>query len=303
MRRGSVIVAVTLCLLAGSCSSGSSQGASSDTTSSAGDSFAELVRGFDEGADNVCTRGEVACVDAVIAEMHTRFDALVATCDHLAPWALTYIKSTEGFRAMRASPGALDDPVFFTHLDVRFAQLYFQAFDSWHEGRKDEVPRAWQIAFEAADSKAVSGIGNMLLGISAHISRDLPVALSDVGLPADGSSALADYRKVNKVFEDVMPDVIAESAARFDPTVADVDVPGIAADQEAVLALIVGWRETSFVDAERISGAGADRKSIVTQIDGVTAAESLAIRAATTYLPIISGPRARDAYCRQHGTG
>jgi hypothetical protein len=289
-------------MLAGSCSSGSNEGgASSDTVTS--ESFADLVRGFDEGADNVCTRGEVACVDAVIAEMRSRLDALVETCDHLAPWALTYLKSTEGFRAMRATPGSLDDPVFFTHLDVRFAQLYFQAFDRWHSGRKGEVPQAWQIAFEAADSKAVSGIGNLLLGISAHISRDLPVALADVGLPADGSGALADYRKVNKVFEDVMPDVITESAARFDPTVADVDIPGIAADQQSVLALIVAWRETSFIDAERVSRAGADRKAVVAQIDSVTAGESLAIRAATSYLPIISGPQARDAYCSEHGTG
>jgi hypothetical protein len=266
-------------------------------------SFAELARGVEAGADNECTRGEPACIDAILTEMRSRLARLVDTCDYLAPWALTYVKTTEGFRTLVATPGALDDPVFFTELDVRFAKLYFTAYDEWYGGRKSEVPEAWRIAFDAADRKAVSALGDMMLGISAHISRDLPVALVNTGLPPDGSRQLGDFRAVNKVIEAVMSPVITEVGARFDPTVTAANVPGIAADEKAVIAVVGGWRETSFIDGERLSAAGSDRASVESQIDAVTANENLLIRAATSYVPFVSGSEQRDDFCRQHGQG
>ena len=263
----------------------------------------DLDRGFEQGADNICTRGEVACVDAILTEMRTRFDVLVAECSHLAPWALASLRVTEAFRSTRATPDALADPVFFTHVDMWFAILYFRAFDSWYAGRKNDVPSSWQIAFEAADAKAVNGIGSLVLPINAHISRDLPVALANSGLRVDGSAELADFRKVNQIFVQVLPRIITESAARFDPTVADANVPGTAADEDALVGLIAGWREASFANGERVAGAGSARASTEAQIDAVTATQSLAIRAATSYVPFVSGPAPRDAFCRQHGKG
>jgi hypothetical protein len=257
-------------------------------------SFSDLERGFDQGADNVCTRGEVECIDAVIAELRRHLDTLVARCDHLAPWALVYLRDSEGFRRLVATPGALQDPAFVTHVDMWFAKLYFNAYDNWYAGRKDPVPRAWQIAFEAADTKAVSALGDTVLAVNAHISGDLPVALANAGLPPDGSKELPDFQTANQVFHDAIAPIIAEVAARFDPTVAQVDIPGVADDEQGLLAVIAAWRDASFADGERISTAGAA---------DLAAAKALPVRTGTSYLPFTGGSQQRDEYCQQHGRG
>src|SRR4051812_44477844 len=50
-------------------SSAAVAGRDSATTADQTTTFSDLERGFDEGADNVCTRGTVECIDAVITEM------------------------------------------------------------------------------------------------------------------------------------------------------------------------------------------------------------------------------------------
>ena len=89
----------------------------------------------------------------------------------------------------------------------------------------------------------------------------------------------------------------------IDPTAADTNLPGIAADDQGVIALIAGWRETSFAKAESMRAAGSDRASVESQIDAMAGSQSLAIRAATSYVPFVSNPQPRDQFCRQHGRG
>jgi hypothetical protein len=308
------VIATVALTLAPACGGGSGGagivgGASSSSSSSAvapastGPTFADLLRDFEQGTDNVCTRGEPACIDAVITEMRTRFDRLAARCDHVAPWALLYLRSTEGLRKLTATPGALEDPVFEIHLGVHFAALYFRAYDNWYAGRKSEVPQAWQTMFAAADDRAVSGLGNILLGINAHVSGDLPVALVSAGLPPDGSQQLPDFRAVNQIFEAETLPVLTEVGDRFDPTVAQVAIPGVAANEQGVLSLLASWREASFTDGERLSAAGAARQQVEAQIADVANAKALPVRAGTSYVPFTNDAQQRDDYCRQHGGG
>lgn len=60
-------------------------------------------------------------------------------------------------------------PAFLTRLDVRFANLYFEALV--------DPPRAWQPLLEARARPKVAAIQFALAGMNAHINRDLPVAL------------------------------------------------------------------------------------------------------------------------------
>ena len=136
---------------------------------------------LDPGSSNPCARGAPSCMDAVVGEMGARLRPLAASCDHLAPFALMYMNVSRevrtGVRAARYR-----SPPYVAHLDAVFASLYFHAIDTWRTGRRDLVPRAWRIAFSAAAARRVSGLGDMLLGMNAHISRDLPYALAAVGL-------------------------------------------------------------------------------------------------------------------------
>src|SRR4029453_9956183 len=99
--------------------------------------------------------------------MTTRFNGLEATCNHNTLFALTYLRTTEEYRSAVVEPGFFSDPNFINHQDAVFARFYFDAWDAYRGGNVAATPRAWQLAFAAADQKRVNGTGNILLGMSA----------------------------------------------------------------------------------------------------------------------------------------
>jgi len=158
-----------------------------------------LTTAYDPTSSNLCTAGHVRCVDAVIREMRSRLKPLVRDCDHDAVFALVYLRTTEEYRRTIEDPNFFVDTAFVNHQDAVFAKLYFDAFDAWHKGKRDKVPPAWRVLFSAAENREVSGTGNLLLGMSAHVNRDLPLALAEIGLVRpDGSSRKDDHNQVNQ---------------------------------------------------------------------------------------------------------
>ena len=141
-----------------------------------------LTTSYDPDDPNDCNAGRIQCVDKVIKEMYKRFNPLADSCNHDAVFSLTYLRTTEEYYRAATTPGFFEDVGFVNHEDAVFASYYFEAFDDWHNGRKSEVPQAWKIAFDAADKKQVSATGNLFLGMSAHINRDLPYVLYSIGL-------------------------------------------------------------------------------------------------------------------------
>src|SRR5215208_6427837 len=131
---------------------------------------------YDVTRPDECAAGRTECVDKTIREMTKRFDPLVSSCDHNAIFALTYLRVTEEYRRTIDAP-FFDDTPFVNHEDTIFAHYYVAAYDGWTAGRIDQVPPAWRIAFDAARGRTVSGIGDLLLGINAHVQRDLPLVL------------------------------------------------------------------------------------------------------------------------------
>jgi hypothetical protein len=157
-----------------------------------------LQQRFDQDATNACVRGATTCVPLVVAEMRRRLDVLARQCSHLAPFALMYLRVTAGVEEAQSRGERFRDLPYLAHLDAVFARFYFRAFDAWRNGSDREVPAAWRLAFEAGERRVVSGIGDLMLGMNAHISRDLPFALAASGLQGtDGQSALPDFNAVN----------------------------------------------------------------------------------------------------------
>ena len=157
-----------------------------------------LTTEYEPSSENDCAAGRTRCVDAVIREMQRRFDPLAKACDHDAIFSLTYLRTTEEYRRTIEDPTFFDDTQFVNHEDAVFARYYFQAYDDWSAGRRSAVPRAWAIAFAAADQRAVSAAGNIALGINAHVQRDLPFVLASIGMvTADGSSRKPDHDRVD----------------------------------------------------------------------------------------------------------
>jgi Family of unknown function (DUF5995) len=260
---------------------------------------------YDVTSPDDCIAGRVQCVDKVIRQMTSRFQPLASSCDHDAIFALTYLRVTEEYRRTVESPTFFDDTSFVNHEDVIFARYYFAAHDAWQAGRIREVPPAWRVAFDAAKDRAVSANGNLLLGISAHVQRDLPFVLYSIGLvKPDGGSRKPDHDRVNQILNRVTDDVIAEVARRFDPTIDDVNLPTFL-DDFALFQTIVSWRETAWRQAELLALAPtlAARELVAQQIEGYAAAQARTIRTGTQYLPLSGGSTARDAFCATHWAG
>ncbi len=250
------------------------------------DLLPSFTTGYQPSSANDCTSGRIQCVDAVIREMDDRFEPLAAACDHNAMFSLTYLRTTEEYRRSATAPGFFTDPAFINHQDAVFARYYFDAWDAYRRGDLGAVSQSWRIAFSAADGKKVSGLGNLLLGMSAHVNRDLPMVLADIGLvQPDGSSRKPDHDKVNQFLNLVMEPLIDEAAARFDPTVDDTQIDGATLDEVAMLQLLVGWREQAWRNAELLVNAPtpAARALVQAEIERVAAIEANLIVVATSY--------------------
>ena len=99
------------------------------------------------------------------------------------------------------------------------------------------------------------GDGRLLLGINAHVQRDLPLVLYAAGLVrTDGTSREADHDRVNVILNRVTDDILAEIARRFDSTVEDSNLP-TTLDDAALFQLVAGWREKAWRNAELIAAA------------------------------------------------
>jgi Family of unknown function (DUF5995) len=256
---------------------------------------------YDVTSSDDCIAGRAQCVDKTIREMTRRLDPLASACDHNAIFALTYLRVTEEYRRTIDTP-FFDDTPFVNHEDTVFAHYYFAAYDAWADGDVADVPPAWRVAFDAARAHRVSASGNLLLGINAHVQRDLPFVLYSIGLVApDGSSRKPDHDRVDEILNRVEDDVIAEIARRFDPTIDDANLP-TSLDDFTVFQALVAWRESAWRNAEALAAAPtpAARDEVAAQIERDAAAEASAIVAATQYPPLTGGSAARDAYCAVH---
>jgi hypothetical protein len=248
-----------------------------------------LTTTYEPSSANDCQSGKLHCVDAVIREMQRRFDPLDASCNHNLLFALTYLRTTEEYRRAVVEPDFFSDPNFINHQDANFAQQYFDAWDQYRAGALSAVPRAWQLAFRAADSRSVNGTGDVLLGMSAHVNRDLPFVLAAIGLvKPDGSSRKPDHDKVNVFLNRVIEPLFDEMAARYDPLVDDTQVDGTQLDEAALLQLLVAWREQAWRNAEALVSAPtpAARALVENQIEQQAAIEANLIIVSTAYTPL-----------------
>jgi Family of unknown function (DUF5995) len=246
---------------------------------------------------DVCKNGQPACPGLVIREMYERWGPLDASCDHRAVFALTYLRTTEEFaRTVSEEPETFSDIPWINHEDAVFAELYFDAYDDYVARRS--TPLAWKIAFDAAKNPNVHGMGDLLLGMNAHINRDLPYTLAHVGLlKADGSTRKLDHDKVNQFLDRVIDPLQNELAGLYDPVFTIVDGEPSPADEVGALQGIRGLRENAWRNAENLL---ATRNNPITHalvkqtIETEAAAFALDIVAAST----VPGYSAiRDPYC------
>jgi Family of unknown function (DUF5995) len=251
-----------------------------------------------------CATPTMACIDTEISRM----DALRRRlgCDHRAVFATTYELLTIALKkTMLANPHVFDDPAWVIGEDAVFANLYFDTFAAYEHHKP--IPAAWRIAFDTAARGDANAVEDMLLGINAHVQRDMPHMLAAVGLhTSDGRSRKHDHDIVNDVLNAAYEAVVDTIAKRFDP-VENLIAPSYSAalgltgnvlgDQ-----LVQIWREEVWRNAELLLGAatplGAQLANVTIEANAATWASLIAA------IQLPPGYRAqRDAYCAAHNVG
>lgn len=254
-----------------------------------------------------CAAGRVSCVERSVRTMERRLEPLAAACSHQAVFALAYLRTTQTYLRSSTTPGFYRDPAFVNHEEAAFAELYFAAYDDWAAGRFDRVPPSWRIAFDAADRGRVSGTGNLLLGMNAHVNRDLPFVLAEIGLVApDGSSRKPDHDRVNVMLNQVVEPLIAEQAERFDPSMQILPPTPLGVGYTGLMQLLLTWREVAWRHAEMLVASSDDaaRARVAAQIEQYAAANAAALVTATRYLAPLTTSAGRDRHCTaQAGAG
>ena len=263
-----------------------------------------LTDSYDPSSENDCAAGRPKCIDITIREMQRRFTPLGQSCNHNAVFSLAYLRTTQTYKWARDQEGFFVDTPYVNHEDAVFAKYYFDAWDNWYapSGNRNDVPKAWQIAFSAADSKRVNGSGSLFLGMSAHVNRDLPFVLAAIGLTfPDGSSRKVDHDKVNQFLNAVLNPLMAELAARFDSGIDGARDPMLLGYTSS-FQLLAAWRETAWRNAERLVNApdAATRAQVAQSIEDYAAGVATTLVAAESYTPPLSSSVARDGFCSSH---
>ena len=268
--------------------------------------FSELLppayMGVNTDSSDICVAGRIECVDRVARRLERQVAEL--GCDHNAVFSLAYARTTQQVAAMqRADPGFFSDAPWLNHYDAVFADFYFDAWNSWR--RTGSAPPAWAMAFRAADRRNASAAGNLLLGLSAHVNRDLPFTLYAIGLVADdGSSRKADHDRVNRILNKVISPLLDEIEARYDPSARVIPGIGSLGDFLEFQAL-PAWRETAWRNAELLATAPgpAARKLVAATIEQTAAVEATTMLTLTRYLPPLTTSARRDAFCAARAIG
>ena len=197
-------------------------------------------------------------------------DAVCADADGLKWFNWLYLKVTEAVDA-RVADGGFSNLPWLADLDVRFAQLYFDALQSALAGGR--CPGCWNVMFGARGNLRVARLQFALAGMNAHINRDLPDAIVATckamhTVPAHGTPQYADYTAVNSTLESLIEMARTTLQVRLpgDP------LPAVSQLEEIVAAWKVSAaREAAWNNAEALWNLPAPlTDNLKRSIDGFT---------------------------------
>jgi hypothetical protein len=240
-----------------------------------------------------CPRASLACIDDTLRHMERLRRTL--GCDHRAVFATTYLILTREIdEVLREQPRFFRHRAWMIYQDSLFANLYFRPVTEYVARRP--VPAAWRIAFDVAARREANAGQDMLLGINAHIQRDMPFMLAELGLRTPGgTSRKPDHDRVNEVLRRAYEPVVRAIGSTYDPLITTTNSGWTPANNVGALELVRQWRETAWRNAERLLQArtAAERRAVALSIEQHAAGWARAIAR-----PEQPGYREqRDAYC------
>jgi hypothetical protein len=161
------------------------------------------------------------------------------------PFALLYLRTTEGMRDAN-NAGEFSDPQFWDEEVIpTFASYYLDAYAAWKHGDKRDVDPAWRIAFEAKPDK-LTCTQLLYLGINAHVNNDLAFMIEEMG----DRYRYPDHKHVDDVLAyRTRPVVYPEIQATLCPNLFTETIPATA-DSD-----IFAWRQLAWDNAQLLINA------------------------------------------------
>jgi len=158
------------------------------------------------------------------------------------PFALLYLRTTEGMRDANLA-GEFSDPGFWdTRVIPTFAGYYLDAYAGWRRGDQRQVDPAWRIAFRA-DPAELTCTQLLYLGINAHVNNDLAFVIEELG----PRYTYPDHKHVDDVLAfRTRPVVYPEIQRDLCPGLFGEVVPPTA-DRD-----IFAWRQLAWDNAQRL---------------------------------------------------
>jgi hypothetical protein len=154
----------------------------------------------------------------------------------------------------------------------RFAEYYFEALERYERG-DDATPAVWKHVFEQTTSGRLSVLQQLFLGVNAHISYDLVLALEEMLRPhwkqcaePEKRTYHADHRHINEVIYRTIDAVQDEVVEKVSPLLDVVDKLMGRLDERLIAGLIAGWRDEVWVHSSALLDAadpGARRQLLL----------------------------------------
>ena len=106
--------------------------------------------------------------------------------------------------------GYYEDPEWVSRYSALFGDQYRQVLLSYEREEFDRVPGVWLLAFNEGHNERLLMPQHLALGMNAHMGRDLPYAITEVGLD-DNPCRYRDHNRIN----DALLPSIAQSQQRL----------------------------------------------------------------------------------------
>jgi len=137
-------------------------------------------------------------VDDVVVGLAALARELQAARDLRGLFVIAYMATTHTL-AQWIERGIFLDNQAATRYVVAFANEYRRALAGCVTGERSSVPVAWQQFFDACDERSGTAFQCLMLGINAHVNRDLPYAVIEAGVDVECTSCYQDYARINDV--------------------------------------------------------------------------------------------------------
>lgn len=197
--------------------------------------------------------------------------------ESMTPFLNAYLKITEEV-IREKQKGSFTEPEKLEKLDIRFAELYFNAVKHYLEDGEKKQP--WKTYFdyiERSDSKPVL---ELALGINAHINSDLTQTLHE-----QNYNNTEDFNKINKILRKSLYPVLKNTAVKR----GDIETLGFIGFPPAAFAglnRITSWRS----HAMRNSGSEAFEVQKIRELTEENAQEMIELRHGTGPVQILRKP-------------